>query len=131
MDLGGVQHDLLMKLLSASSLRARVIANNISNQNVPGFKRQVVRFEELLAAALPSGAELSSGADPASGSDKLLAVEPRIDTDRLTPAGQDGNNVSMELERNAMVENRLLYDTYAQILQTRTDMMRLAIQEGR
>jgi hypothetical protein len=28
-----------------------------------------------------------------------------------------------------MVENRLLYDTYAQILQTRTDMMRLAIQE--
>ncbi len=125
MDLGGVQHDLLMKLLSASSLRARVIANNISNQNVPGFKRQVVRFEELL------GAELSSGADGTSGSDKLLAVEPRIDTDRLTTAGQDGNNVSMELERNAMVENRLLYDTYAQILQTRTDMMRLAIQEGR
>lgn len=119
MDLGGVQHDLLLKLLSASSLRARVIANNISNQNVPGFRRQVVRFEELL------------GAEMASGSGELAKVEPRIDTDRLTPGGPDGNNVSMEIERNAMVENRLLYDTYAQIMQTRTDMVRLAIQEGR
>jgi flagellar basal-body rod protein FlgB len=94
-----------------------VIANNISSQNVPGFKRQVVRFEELLAAQLDSGIG------------DLASIQPRIDTDRLTPAGPDGNNVSMELERNAMVENRLLYDTYAQILQTRTDMMRLAIQE--
>lgn len=119
MDFGGVQHDLLMKLLSTSSLRARVIANNISNQNVPGFKRQVVRFEELLGAELASGAE------------SLAQVEPRIDTDKLTPAGPDGNNVSMELERNAMVENRLLYDAYAQILQTRMDMLRLSIQEGR
>lgn len=119
MDIGGPQNDLLLKLLSVSSLRARVIANNISNQNVPGFKRQVVRFEELLEDEL----------DPSSTD--FASVEPRIETDRVSPASSDGNNVSMEVERNAMVENRLVYEAYAQILQTRMDMMKAAIIEGR
>jgi flagellar basal body rod protein FlgB len=114
-DFGGVENRLLVKLLSASALRARVIANNISNQNVPGFKRQLVRFEEL------------AGGRPAD----LVGMEPRIETDLVSPASPDGNNVSLEVENNAMRENRLMYELYASILQGRMELVRAAITEGR
>ena len=119
MDFGGVENGVLLKLLSASSLRARVIANNISNQNVPGFRRQVVRFEELLAPAL------------AADRTAAASVEPRVETDVVTPASPDGNNVNMEVEMNAMRENRLMYELYATILQGRMDLVRTALGEGR
>lgn len=115
----GDSSKLLMRLMSASSLRARVLSDNIANQNVPGYKRQVVRFEELLAQQLSHGARSLDG------------VEPKVVTDTLTPSSPDGNNVSLELENNAMRENWMLYQTYAAILQSKNDMVRSAITEGR
>jgi flagellar basal-body rod protein FlgB len=115
----GDPNDLLLRLMSASTLRARVIADNIANQNVPGYKRQVVRFEDLLREKLEHG------------SSSLEDVEPKIETDRATPASADGNNVDLELETNASRENWLLYQTYAAILQSRNEMLRASISEGR
>jgi flagellar basal-body rod protein FlgB len=119
MDFGGVENKLLLKLMSASSLRARVVADNISNQNVPGYRRQVVRFEELLAPAL------------ARGESSLDAIEPRVEADTRTPSSPDGNNVHLEVEMNAMRENRLMYELYATILQGRMDLVKSSIVEGR
>ena len=116
--------DLLLRLMSASTLRAKVLSENIANQNVPGYKRRVVRFEELLADKLAHAA--------ATGKEGSLSeVAPRIDTDTATPSSPDGNNVSLELENNAMRENWLLYETYAAIMQSRNELMRASISEGR
>lgn len=115
----GDSSEMLLRLMSASTLRARVLSENIANQNVPGYKRQVVRFEELLAERLKAGAR------------SLDAVEPLIQTDTATPSSPDGNNVSLELESNSMRENSLLYQTYAAILQTKNEMLRASISEGR
>jgi flagellar basal-body rod protein FlgB len=115
----GDPNDLLLRLMSASTLRARVIADNIANQNVPGYKRQIVRFEDLLRDKLEHGAT------------SLADVEPQVETDRATPSSADGNNVDLELETNASRENWLLYETYAAILQSRNEMLRASIAEGR
>lgn len=115
----GDSSPLLLRLMSASTLRARVLSDNIANQNVPGYRRQVVRFEELLAQKLTHGARSLDG------------VEPQVVTDTATPASPDGNNVSLELENNSMRENWLLYQTYAAILQSKNDMVRASITEGR
>jgi flagellar basal-body rod protein FlgB len=115
----GDPSELLLRLMSASTLRARVLSENIANQNVPGYKRRVVRFEELLAARI------------AGKSGSTADVAPRIDVDKATPSSPDGNNVSLELENNAMRENWLLYETYAAILQSRNEMLRASISEGR
>jgi len=109
--------DLLLRLMSASTLRARVLSDNIANQNVPGYKRQIVRFEELLAAQMQRKKEPRA----------LALVEPRIETDLATPSSPDGNNVNLELESNAMRENSLLYETYAQILQTKLAMVQASL----
>ena len=109
----------MLRLLSASNLRQRVIAENIANENTPGFTRSVVRFEELLSKRLDEH-------DP-----DLSSIEPRVEQDRSTPAGADGNNVSLETETAALRENRLLYEVYASILEARSSMIRSSIMEGR
>lgn len=108
---------LLLQLLSASTVRAEVIANNLANQNTPGFKRQYVDFEDVLAAEL----ERKDG--------RPDRVQPEVLTDERTPGRPDGNNVSMELEMNALNKNRLLYETYAAILTTKMELVRASIEE--
>lgn len=119
MRLTGPQTDLLGRMLAASELRAKVIAANVANQNTPGYVRQVVRFEDLLREALDA-----PGVD-------VAAVKPSIELDRESPARPDGNNVSLELELNAMRENRLLYETYAAMLAGHFELLRTAVTEGR
>jgi flagellar basal-body rod protein FlgB len=149
----GVQTELLARLLGACQVRARVIGANIANQNTPGYTRSVVRFEELLRDSLGSslgtpGSSLASwvdgrraglepgvpGVDAAGiGDAASLAdhIEPQIVPDLASPARPDGNNVSLELELNEMRENRLLYETYAAILQSHFALLETAITEGR
>lgn len=119
MDTIGNDGRLLLKLLSAANLRQRVIADNIANESTPGFKRHVVRFEELIAN------DLRNGRTP------TVIPEPQVTLDTESPASPDGNNVNLELELSSMRENRLLYETYASILESRSTMLRASITEGR
>jgi len=119
MKIGNDNIQLLTRLLDASSLRGRVIAGNIANQNTPGFKRKEVQFEDQLKAAMGQSERLAA------------KVKPTVVTDEETPSNPDGNNVNMELEANAQRENRLAYETYATILQANFGMINAAISEGR
>jgi len=110
--------DLLVRLLGACELRARVVSANIANSNTPGYVRQVVRFEELLKR------ELNEGGD-------LAHVGPETELDLEAQARPDGNNVSLELELNTMRENRLLYETYSSILRSHFNLLETAIGSGR
>lgn len=119
MAIGGVQNDLLVNLMSASSERAKVIANNIANQNTPGFKRKFLQFEQLLTRAVERGTR------------DLTSVQPAIQLDEESESRADGNNVNIEFEMNSMRQNRLLYDTYASILSSRFEVLRASIENGR
>jgi len=119
MDLSGPNTKLLLQLMSASTLRHRVIGNNLANQNVPGFKRQVVRFEEFVQAELKRRAP------------NLSRLKPEIVVDYESPSGADGNSVSMEVEVSALRENRLLFELYASILSGQMAMVNSAIHGDR
>ncbi len=119
MDIGQNKMSLLARLLDASSLRGRVIAGNIANQNTPGFHRKTVQFEEQLLEAMNRSERLA---------DK---VAPKVVSDNITPGNPDGNNVNLELEMNAMRENRLTFETFATILQSNLGLIDAAIREGR
>ena len=120
MDAGSIGNvDLLMRLMSASTQRARVIASNVANENTPGYRRQVLRFEDLLREELDASTP------------DLARVAPRSETDSVTPARPDGNNVDLELELGADRQNRLLYESYAAILQAHFALLGTAIESGR
>ena len=118
MDVDPKQADLLLRLMSASALRQRVLAGNIANQNVPGYQRREVLFEDQLRRHLERG--------------RLPArLELEVVTDPDAPARADGNTVHLEDELSAMRENRILYEMYANLLSGRFRMMRSAIHSDR
>lgn len=113
--------DLLKRLMSAATLRRDVLANNIASQNLPGYRRRDVQFEELLAQ------ELADGTKPKD----LASVQAEIVTDWDTEPRADGNNVSAEEEASLMRENRIRFEMYAAILRSRTSLISQAIIHDR
>ena len=119
MDIKSKNGELLVRLMAATSLRDRWISNNIANQNVPGYKRRDVHFEELLQEKVAHG-------DP-----DLLSTKPEVTIDSTSPAGSDGNNVNLELETTKARENRLMFELYASIFQSRMELIQSAITSSR
>jgi len=114
--------DLLHRSLSTTSLRQAVIANNLSNADVPNFKRTEVNFESELKRALDTekyrpAMELKlthpnhiSDWEPRNYQD----VNPRRVLDYLSQSDNNGNNVDAEEEFNLLLKNQLRYMLLAQ-----------------
>lgn len=119
MNISNSKDKLLVNLMSASTQRYRVLTNNLTNQNTPGYVRQTVDFEDLLAQELEEQRP------------DLLSVTPQVKNDVVTPGSPDGNNVNPELELNGLMQNRLQYELYSTLLAGRMELLRSAIQEGR
>ena len=111
------QFELLARLLDVSSMRHKVIAQNIANVNTPGHRRLEVSFEEELARRLTADGD----------SRALRGLEPVIREVAGEPGRVDGNNVDIDAELGRLSKNTLLFNTYAQILSNRFRMMRSAI----
>ncbi len=113
--------DLLKRLMSATALRRDVLANNIASQNLPGYRRREVQFEELLATALEKGERPKD----------LDRIEAKVVADWDTPGRADGNNVSAEEEASLMTENRIRFEVYAMLLRGRNSLISQAINGDR
>jgi flagellar basal-body rod protein FlgB len=112
------REQILLRLMSAAALRARVLSENVANQNVPGYQRRVVSFEEELRRRVASGRGVAD-------------LEPTVQVDASGPASPDGNNVNLELETSGLRENWVAYEIYAAMLQSRNNLLQVAITEGR
>ncbi len=121
MDIGPANKDLLLNLLSASALRARVIAGNLANQSTPGYERREVRFEESLAKMLNNG----------TTGEALTDLRPEVSVDKDAEADAIGNTVDLESEVTASRENRLLYELYASILRGQHRLTEIAVRSER
>lgn len=113
--------DLVLRLMSAATLRARVIAGNVANQNTPGYQRREVAFEEALSR------ELDRGSKPG----RLAELRPLVRVDPEAQARADGNTVDMEAEVSASRENRLLFELYGAILRGQRRLTEIAVRSDR
>lgn len=84
------------KMLDVLSLRTQTAVHNIANQNVPGFKRSEVRFEDLLREA------------ESTGRGDITTVEPQIARD--DSGAPDQNNVVLMDELAILGKTSLLHD---------------------
>jgi len=110
-------NDLLTNALGASAMRQGVIANNVANLETPGYRAKRVIFESLLRDALDTG-----DADRARSVGFEL-LESKSPADPLNK-----NNVSLEEEVGALVDNTMRYKTYMRILGKRFKQLDLAIR---
>lgn len=126
------------KQLDASALRQKVISNNISNVNTPGFKKSDVTFEEKLNQAMNlDGSKLGLVATNEkhfafrTGRSSVGSVEPEIVTDGSTSMRQDENNVDIDIEMANLAKNNISYQTMTRLIGTKFGMISSAISEGR
>ena len=105
--------------LKAASMRQAAIANNIANLNTPGYRREAVEFEKLLAEALGSGGRVD-----------LPEVAPRLIRPMTGPVNAVGNDVNMDMEVGELVKNASMYKVYLRLLSKLYQQMELAMQPG-
>ena len=113
--------DIMHRALDAQTVRREVLANNLTNAEIPNFKRSDVNFESELKRALDSEKrkpviELKqtnprhlSNWNPLNYQD----VKPRRVLDYLSQVKNNGNNVDPEKEVQLLVENQLMYTLLA------------------
>jgi flagellar basal-body rod protein FlgB len=115
--LGDSHSAVLSRLMDVASLRQRVHAANLANQNTPGYRAKAVAFEGALREAL------DAGGDPGS-------VEPTIFEPRSTPVQNDGNDVDPDHEVMASAQNALLYNTYVSLVRGENKLLTTAVSSA-
>lgn len=115
------QFDTLSALVDATALRHRVLAQNVANVNTPGYRRMDVSFEDVLAKRIRR-----------TGNSDLRARDLRnhqaeIVLDDSAPMRRDGSNVDIDTEMGTLAKNKLLHNTWLQIIASKNATMRRAI----
>jgi flagellar basal-body rod protein FlgB len=101
--------------LDGLAARQRVIADNVSNLETPGFSAGRIDFEDSLKAALADGAP------------GRAAVSSRRSTDA---AGLNGNNVKVDDEVVSLTETTLRYQLMVGAMNSKFGLLRTAIGGG-
>ena len=114
---------LLEKMLDVSSVKHKVIANNIANVNTPGYKKMEVSFADQLEKALNK-----------DSMNKFDTLQPKIvisKEDSSETVRNDGNNVDIDKEVSSLVKNTLSYNIYTQLLSKKFEGIKSAIEGSR
>lgn len=124
--------NVLEQSLMASSLRQKVISNNIANVNTPGFKKSEVTFESLLQGAMKGGKLAMVQTHPDHLPKRLTGVpKPSISLIGNTSLRTDGNNVDIDAEMAELAKNSIYYNAVAQQMSSYFSGVKSAINEGR
>lgn len=124
---------VLEQALSASSLRQKVISNNISNVNTPGFKKSVVVFEDLLQGAMNGNKLQMTRTDtrhmPLQQQSGIPAATVNVVGN--TAFRTDASNVDVDVEMADLAKNNIYYNAVVQQLSSYFTGIKSAIKEGR
>lgn len=121
---------VLEKGLNASSLRQKVLADNVANVDTPGFKRSDVDFQLALNEALGrSGPALSLKTTvPRHITNDIAENQSIVQTDRSTSFRNDTNNVDIESEMANVAENGLYFNALTRTISSQLGMLRMVIK---
>ena len=123
---GSYTYDLIKKGLDTTTLRGKVIANNIANINTDGYKKFNVSFEDTLKDV---SSELRE-----TGRVKVSNVEIgdiRVGKDTTTSMNMNGNNVDIEAEKTNQAANTLLYNALIGKANSKLSTKKYIISGGR
>lgn len=120
---------VLEKGLNASSLRQKVLADNVANVDTPGFKRSDVNFQAALDAAKDRGsAPFLKTTVPRHIASSLAENQSIVQTDRSTSFRNDLNNVDIDREMANVAENGLYYNALTRTISSQLGILRMVIK---
>ncbi|MCQ2494962.1 MAG: flagellar basal body rod protein FlgB [Lachnospiraceae bacterium] len=104
--------NVLNKAADASWTRNEVIANNIANNDTPGYKRKDIRFEEYLKKEVTKDFYSGGDLNKRIANVDLNRLDTTIYTDQSTLSYRlDDNNVDINTENANLAENQIRYYT--------------------
>jgi flagellar basal-body rod protein FlgB len=106
----------LRTALTGLAHRQRVIADNISNVDTPGYRAGRVPFEAALRAAVASGS-----------TERIGNIQPGRQ-DSLEPTRLNGNNVNLDTETLSNVDTNLRYQLVLRALDNKYNGLRSVIK---
>ncbi|MBN1500868.1 MAG: flagellar basal body rod protein FlgB [Spirochaetes bacterium] len=131
---------LMEKALDVESLRKTVITNNITNVDVPHFKRSEVNFESELRRTIENNKFKAQNEVPAILTDRrhiafteyknITSVQPRINLDYSTSYNNNGNNVDIEKEMVDASKNLMRYSAIANGLSQNFKLLKSIMRVG-
>lgn len=130
--------DMLHRSLDVQTLRYQVTANNISNAETPGYKKQVVNFESELKKALESRDNPNNSLRmvttderhiPTTGPRDWHDVEPRRTTVWTTTENANGSNVNVEEEAMNVVQIQMQYRLLSQLTNFEFSQLNVAMKK--
>ncbi|MCM8774286.1 MAG: flagellar basal body rod protein FlgB [Candidatus Omnitrophica bacterium] len=128
--------EILGKSLQGTSLRHRVLSNNIANVDTPQFKRSDVDFNQTLKRIIgEKNNDLQIS--PVKTHPKHISIKETsqftfpVIKDFTSSYRKDGNNVDIEREMVEINKNSLMYNSIVNLLNNEFFILRYAIEEGR
>lgn len=110
------QFQLLSKAMEFAQQNHRVISSNLANVNTPNYQARELSFDKFLQSM---DGNTSSADDPKIYGTRL--VEGLL-------ARTDGNNVDLDREIANLKQNDLMFQTLAQLIGSKLDLMKTAIR---
>ena len=105
------------KMMEVSMEVQKVIANNLANAETPGYTRLKLDFQNSLSKAVKSGSI-----------SEVENLDPELVEDTTNAPGLDGNNISVTLEMNEMMQNSVFYNLLNRAFKTRMGILKSAIR---
>jgi flagellar basal-body rod protein FlgB len=114
--------------LKLRSLKHNLITSNIANVDTPGYRRQDIPFDKVMQSYLTQEKMLNT-THPKHRPFRTRDLREPLSTYQPKDLGTP-NNVSVEEEMTAMVENQLLYEATVQALVKELERLKEIISEG-
>ncbi|MTI47983.1 flagellar basal body rod protein FlgB [Sporosalibacterium faouarense] len=124
--------DFLKKALDGTWVRNEAISNNIANVNTPGYKKNIVEFENILKDEIKSnGMGLKATNEKhikSNGSSEEF--NPIVKEQKNTSTRLDDNNVNIDVEMANLAKNAIMYDALIRQVSNEFIKIRNVIEEG-
>jgi len=124
--------------LDVSSVRQRVISNNIANVDTPGYKTMEVSFEDILKDEKKKSMDnltfqgyRTNPKHLSIGQPNVTSYQPKIVLNHQFSLLNNENNVDIEYEMTKLAENNLWYNTLTEMVNKEFSKLRYVITEGR
>ena len=118
---------ILKAVLDVTSLRQRIIANNVANVNTVGYRKKEVDFERYLESFVKKPKVVGLKTDvrhfPIPGG----TGAPRVYEPETGPNTSGVNNVDIDMEMANLAENQLFFNTGARLISRQIEGLRKSI----
>ncbi|KYD00001.1 flagellar basal body rod protein FlgB [Heyndrickxia sporothermodurans] len=130
MDLFSNTFNTLERALDYSSLKQKVIANNIANVDTPNYKPKDVSFKQMLAKQLNQPFE-AIRTDSRHFEFQNTTNDSVISTQQNIEYNENGNGVDIDKEMSDLATNQIYYDALSNRISGKFSTLQTVIRGGK